>query len=76
MHILVADAESLGQVGLMQGDIVPGQPGERLGQFLKPAVIGEPAIPDHRVGLEDEFQSLGLSCETAAEECLGPRLPS
>ena len=65
--ILVADSLAPGQGRTDQGDIIPGQASERLGQFLKPSVIGEPSIPDHRVGLEDEFQSLGLSGDRCRE---------
>ena len=37
--------------------VVPGQLGDRLGQFLEPADVVEPAVPDGRVGPEDDLES-------------------
>ena len=46
----------LGPGGADERHIVPGQPGQGLGQFLEPTVVGEPAVPDRRVGPEDQLQ--------------------
>ena len=43
--------------GLKKRGVIPRQLGKRLGQFLKPAVIGEAAVPDRRVGAKDDFQA-------------------
>ena len=36
--------------------VVPGQLGERLRQLLQPAVVGEAAVEDGRVGAEDDLE--------------------
>ena len=36
---------------------VPGDLGIRLRQFLQPAVVGEAAVPDGRIGPEDDFEA-------------------
>jgi hypothetical protein len=36
---------------------VPGDLGVRLRQFLEPAVVGEAAVPDGRIGPEDDFEA-------------------
>ena len=45
--------------GADQGRIVPGELRQRLGQFLEPAIIGEPPVPDGRVGAEHDLQEEG-----------------
>ena len=54
-----ADAELLGRLRAHEGGVVPGQLRDRFGQFLKPTVVGEAAVVDRRVRLEDDFQLLG-----------------
>ena len=41
---------------LTQRGVVPGELGERLGEFLQPAIIGEAAVPDGGIGPERNFQ--------------------
>ena len=61
-------------------DILPGRLEQRLGQLLKPAVVGEAAVVDRRVGPEDDLdlrlrrarQSRGCGCVGAAG-CSGRR---
>ena len=36
--------------------VVPGELGDRLGQFLQPAVVGEAAVVNRGVGPEDDFE--------------------
>ena len=55
----------------MMAGIVPGELGDRLGQFLQPAVVGEAAVVDRRVGPENHFQ---LACRAAASAAV-PRSP-
>ncbi len=43
-------------LGADQRGIVPGELGDRLWQFLQPAVIGETPVVDARIGAEDEFK--------------------
>ncbi len=39
-----------------QDGIVPGYLGQRLGQFLQPAVVGEAAVENARIGTEEHIQ--------------------
>ena len=55
------DPQPLGQGLADEGGVVPGQPVHRPGQLLEPAVVGEPAVPDRRVGAEDELEPLGAA---------------
>ena len=55
-HVLVVDAQAR-RGGRAQLDrVVPGELGERLGQFLKPAEIGESAVVHRRVGTEHDVE--------------------
>ena len=38
-----------------QRGVVPGELGNRLGQFLQPAVVGKAAVVNARIRTEDEF---------------------
>ncbi len=58
-HVLAGDPHPVGQGLADEGGVVPGHPVHRLGQLLEPAVVGEPAVPDRRVGAEDELEPLG-----------------
>ncbi len=57
-HVLVGDPQLVRQRLADEGRVVPGHPVHRLGQFLQPAVVGEPAVPDRRIGAEDQLQPL------------------
>ena len=59
--------------GLMKRRIAPGQLGDRLGQFLKPAVVGEPAVVRARVGAELNLQPV---CPATGGAVLRPSRPS
>ena len=50
------EPQSVCRGGTQIGGVVPGELGERLGQLLQPAVVGEPAVEQARVGPEHEFQ--------------------
>ncbi len=58
----VADAERLRGARADVGDVVPANLVERLGQLLQPAVVGEAAVVDRRVGVEGDLEPgrLGL----------------
>jgi hypothetical protein len=55
-----AHAEFLGRPRAHDGRVVPGQLGDRLGQLLGPAVVGEPAVVERRVGLEHDLIGAAL----------------
>ena len=55
--VFVLDAEPLCQGRAQERGIVPRELRERLGQLLEPAVIGPPAVPDRRVGPEDDLEA-------------------
>ncbi|HJQ79463.1 MAG TPA: hypothetical protein VJ828_05885 [Lacipirellulaceae bacterium] len=39
-----------------QYDVVPSYLGNRLGQFLEPAIVGEAAVEDARIGAKENIQ--------------------
>ncbi len=41
------------------GGVIPGQLGDRVGELLQPAVIGEPAVVDLGIAVQDEFEVIG-----------------
>ena len=53
--VAVAHAEAHGRGGRDQHGVVPGDLGQRLGQLLQPAVVGEAAVVDGRVRRESHF---------------------
>src|SRR3954463_903370 len=40
------------------GRVFPGKFGQRLGQFLEPAVVGESAVPDRGIWTEGDFERI------------------
>ena len=56
-HVFVFDAEPSRRRRAQKRRAVPRELRERLGQFLKPAVVRVPAVPDRRVGSEDDLQA-------------------
>ena len=54
--ILASHAQFFGRGRAHHGRIVPGEPGHGVGQFLQPAVIGEPPVVDLGIRAEDDFQ--------------------
>ena len=59
-QIFVLQAQPLGCPRTHERGIVPGEGGQRPRQFLKPPVVGEPAIEDKWVRAEHDFETLGL----------------
>ena len=57
-HIAVVHPQLPGARGADQRGVVPGQLGERLGQFLQPAIVRETAIPDGGIGAQRRFRFL------------------
>ena len=55
-HVAGLHAEAVRGGGAQDRGVVPGELGDRLGQFLQPAVIGEAAVVDRGVGAEDDFE--------------------
>ena len=70
-HIAVGHAQLPGARGTDQRGVVPGQLGERLGQFLQPAIVGETAIPNGGIGAQDNFDSACAAAFAAAAESDG-----
>ena len=52
---VVRQLQLLRRLGADQRGIVPGELGDRLRQFLQPAVIGEAPVVDARIGAEEEL---------------------
>ena len=55
--VAVADTEPLRGGRRDQRGVVPRQLGDRLGQFLQPAVVGEAAVVDGRVAAEVHLEA-------------------
>ena len=55
-HVAVGDAQAPGGGRTDKGGVVPGELGERLGQFLEEGVVRVGAVPDVGVGFEDEVE--------------------
>ena len=72
-NVLLLDPQPARQGRADQGGVVPGQARQRLGQFLEPGVVGESAVPDGRVGPEDDLQASALVAARGAG--LGMSLP-
>ena len=51
----IVEAASLRHGRTDEHSIVPGEGGERLGEFLQPAVVGKLAIPYGWIGAENQF---------------------
>src|SRR5690242_14396939 len=59
-EVLVLPAVLLSGARAHQGGVIPSELGERLGQFLQPAVVGEAAVGNVDVGPENDFEALAL----------------
>ena len=68
-HVFVFQTEPLRKRRADERRVVPRQFGQGLGQFLQPAVIGEPAVPDCRVRTEEDFEALAPSGCRQRREC-------
>ncbi len=55
-----ATPSAFASAGADEGRVVPGELGERVGQLLQPAVVGEPAVVDPVVAAEDELERPAL----------------
>ena len=56
--VFALDSQALGRFRAQHGHGVPGELGQRLGQFLQPAVVCKAAVPDRVVGPKNNFESL------------------
>jgi hypothetical protein len=50
--------QPLGRGGADENRVVPRQPGDRLGQLLQPAVVGESAVENRRIVSENDLEPL------------------
>src|SRR5437660_757864 len=57
-----ADAELLGRRRAHERGIIPRELGDRLGEFLKPAVVGKAAVVNRRVRLKDDLEMSLTRC--------------
>ena len=63
----------IGQRRVHPGGTVPGDLGQRLGQLLQPAIVGEAAVPDGRIGPEDDLEAGRRRCRWRGHDRGGRR---
>ena len=54
--VFIGQPQTFGRCRAEESRVVPGEFGNRVRRLLKPAVVGEPAVPNTGVGTEDHFQ--------------------
>ena len=60
-HVFVANTESACKRRGDERGVIPGERGERLGQFLQPRIVRVTAVTERGIGSEDEFDALAGS---------------
>ena len=58
-HVAVGHAQLPGRLGAEERGVAPGELGDRVGELLEPAVVGEPAVVDLGVALQHQLEVVG-----------------
>ena len=66
--VFVLDTEPAAPGRADERGVVPGELGQGLGQFLQPAVVGPAAVPDRRVGTEEDLEALRTAVAGSARD--------